>query len=338
MEIVLGVGSSHTPQASSGAQWWAGHADRDRANPQLIAKDGSPTTYDELVAGADPGIAAQLDRKVWDQKWTRVQDALAVLVKRLAEVAPDVAVIVGDDQRELFLDDGIPAIGMFLGEELWDHGLSEERLARMPADVRPAMWAAHGDEPEAYPVAQDLSRYLVESLAERDFDVTVFSRQPEARSLGHAFTFARRRLQLPASTPIVPIFLNTYYPPNVPSPGRCWELGLQLRSALDAWPGSERVAVVASGGLSHFVVDADFDRALLDAMAAHDGQAVGAFPRRLFRSGTSEGLNWIVASAMLHDAQMDVVDYVPGYRSPAGTGTGMAFATWQARERVSSAA
>lgn len=64
-------------------------------------------------------------------------------------------------------------------------------------------------------------------------------------------------------------------------------------------------------------------------MAAHDSEALGAIPRRYFRSGTSEVLNWIAVAGALEGARMTVLDYVPGYRSMAGTGTGMAFAVWE---------
>jgi hypothetical protein len=46
------------------------------------------------------------------------------------------------------------------------------------------------------------------------------------------------------------------------------------------------------------------------------------------RSGTSESLNWIAAGAALEALDMTVVDYIPAYRSAAGTGVGMAFAIW----------
>jgi len=156
----------------------------------------------------------------------------------------------------------------------------------------------------------------------------VLRAQPAGRSLGHAFTFPRYRLGLPASTPIVPVFVNTYYPPNVPSAARCYEFGKALRRAVEDWETSARVAVIASGGLSHFVVDEDLDHAVLAAITARDGQALGSLERDQLRSGTSEILNWIVAAGALENLSATVLDYVPGYRTPAGTGAGMAFVRW----------
>lgn len=328
-QIVLGIASSHTPQVSSSAPGWGGHAERDQRNPALLAADGELHTYEELLAaGPPPGIEAELAPEVWDAKFERAQQAIDVLAKRLAACDPDVVVVVGDDQQELFGKTGNPAIGLFLGDELWDLPPDAERQARMPADIRPAQWAAHADAPEPYPVAGARSGALAESLTEAGFDVTVLSEQPPGRSLGHAFTFARRRLGLAHTTPIVPVFLNTYYPPNVPSPARAFALGEAIGEAVRSWPEAERVAVVASGGLSHFVVLEDFDRSVLDALARRDGEALGRIPRKLLRTGTSETLNWITAGGALGGLSFELVDYVPGYRSPAGTGCGMAFAAW----------
>ena len=53
-------------------------------------------------------------------------------------------------------------------------------------------------------------------------------------------------------------------------------------------------------------------------------------PETYLQSGTSEFKNWIPVGAIMHDAglRMDVVDYVPCYRSSAGTGNAMGFVRW----------
>jgi aromatic ring-opening dioxygenase catalytic subunit (LigB family) len=71
---------------------------------------------------------------------------------------------------------------------------------------------------------------------------------PPARHFGHAFGFVIRRLLGDGQIPVVPLLLNTFYPPNQPSPARCYALGKALRQAIEAYPEDLRVAVVASGG------------------------------------------------------------------------------------------
>jgi 3-O-methylgallate 3,4-dioxygenase len=327
-DIVVGVASSHTPQLSSGVDMWTDHAERDQRAPRLLGRDARYHTYDELLVVAPPPVAGQLDRVTWDAKYARCQAAIAALAATLDAARPDIAVIIGDDQRELFLDDGIPAFACFAGPQIIDHKPPAEDFARIPKGIQAAYWAVHQDEPAAHQVQAGLSMHLAEQLALADFDLTVFTQQPHGRTLGHAFTFPRYRLGLDPGTPIVPVFVNTYYPPNVPSAARCYALGQAIASAVASWPASARVAVIASGGLSHFVIDERLDRGVLRAIAAGDAAALGATPRAALRSGNSEILNWITAAGALASLRATVVDYVPGYRSPAGTGTGMAFAQW----------
>lgn len=331
-EIVIGVASSHTPQLSSGADMWTDHAERDRRNPQLLGRDAEYHSYAELLATADPEIEKELTPQVWEAKYQRAQAAVTDLADRLAAARPDVAVVFGDDQRELFTDDGIPAFACYLGDTLVDRPPTEEQLARMPKGIRAASWAAHAATPEQHLTSAELSARMLDFLTEHDFDVMRFSRQPDGRSLGHAFTFPRYRLGLSPDIPIAPIFINTYYPPNVPSARRCFALGRVIRQAVASWESDARVAVVASGGLSHFVVDEELDRQVLAGIEQDDGEALGSFTRQQLRSGTSEILNWIAAAGALGGLKATVLDYIPGYRSPAGTGAGMAFACWEAQQ------
>jgi len=60
--------------------------------------------------------------------------------------------------------------------------------------------------------------------------------------------------------PMVPVMINTFFPPNQPTPARCYALGRSLRKAIDSWDSDKRVAVIASGGLSHTIMDEEIDR------------------------------------------------------------------------------
>jgi 3-O-methylgallate 3,4-dioxygenase len=328
-QVVVGIGSSHTPQLSSGVDMWEDHAERDRNNPELLGKDGEFHSYAELLATADPQITEELTPEVWERKYRRGQEAVAELTRTLAAARADVAVVIGDDQREIFRDEGIGVFGFFLGDELVDRAPAGEELNRVAKGIRAAYWARYGARPTAHRTCARLSRHLVAELVAADFDVLAFNRQPPGRTLGHAFTFPRYRLALPDRTPIVPVFVNTYIPPNVPSADRCYRLGQVIGQAVESWPEDARVAVIASGGLSHFVVDEELDRRVLDALVAGDSGPLRAIPRKSLRSGTSEILNWVTAAGALEKLRARVVDYVPGYRSPAGTGAGMAFAYWE---------
>lgn len=326
-EIVLGLASSHMPQLSSGFELWTDHGRRDQGY-SLLGRDAEYHTYAEILAGADPRIERELEPSVWAAKYKRCQKALEAISHRLTDARVDVAIVIGDDQHEMFQHDGTPTFACFLGTGLTDIPPDAQRLARMPAGVRAASWAAHAEQPERHLVDAELSAVVMDALVNADFDPLSFTEQPAGRTLGHAFTFPRYRLGLSPETPITPIFINTYFPPNVPSARRCYELGRVIRRAVASWSSDARVAIIASGGLSHFVIDEELDHRFLSALERSDADALGALPRELLRSGNSELLNWITAAGALARRPFTVIDYVAGYRTPAGTGTGMAFVHW----------
>ena len=74
----------------------------------------------------------------------------------------------------------------------------------------------------------------------------------------------------------------------------------------------------------------DAGHALLDAMQAGNAAKLASIPENMFQAGTSEIKNWIVVAGAMAEAglKMSLVDYVPCYRSEAGTGSAMGFARW----------
>jgi hypothetical protein len=314
-EIVMGLGTSHGSQVSIGSEWWGKHGELDRKR----------TPYDDLLATVSPDMAAQLTPEVWQRKYEAVQAAVAELARVMAETAPDVLIVIGDDQAELYTDSNMPAIALFWGDEMLD---IPRDMTNVPPSRAASMWAKHAPVESAYPVPAKLGLHVIEHLVSVGFDVAQITKQPEGKSIGHAFTFVKLRLMGDALIPMLPVMLNTYFPPNQPPARRCFALGQAIRDAVRSWPEDIRVGVVASGGLSHFVVDEELDRGLLDAIQMKDAAALSGIAEEKLQSGSSEIKNWLVAAGALTDLTFQVVDYVPGYRSPGGTGCGMAFARW----------
>lgn len=58
--------------------------------------------------------------------------------------------------------------------------------------------------------------------------------------------------------PVIPVQINAAAPPQ-PTPARCYAFGEALRSAIEAFPGARRVAVIGSGGLSHAPLKIDIE-------------------------------------------------------------------------------
>lgn len=326
-EIVVGVAASHTPQLSSGVEWWENHGERDRNNPNLLGRDGEYHDWAWHVAHAPAGLADQLKPEVYEEKYARTQKGIELLKAKLADANADVAIVIGDDQWEMFQNEGVPTFSLFFGDGLWDEQMRD--LSKLPEGIQAAQWAAHKDVRNIHPTDGALAEHLARTLSAGDFDIHWFKEQRDDRSLGHAFTFPRYRLDWPAEKPIVPFFINTYFEPNNPNAARCFQAGQIIRQAIESWNADVRVAVVTSGGLSHFIVDEELDKAVLDGLVKGDLESFGALPRNKMRSGTSEILNWVTAAGILEKQKATIVDYVPGYRSEAGSGTGMAFAYWE---------
>jgi aromatic ring-opening dioxygenase catalytic subunit (LigB family) len=323
-KIVLGLGTSHSPMLSTPVDIWHLHADRDQKNNALEFR-GQTYDYEGLKQSRAPEKLEQhLSGEIWRSKQESCQQAISTLGKKLAEVSPDVVVIVGDDQHELFHEDGIPAFAIFWGERI--QCIPPDKPAH--SSIAAARRDQFGEEPEWYAVESELGKHVVVRMMAEGFDVAQLTRQANGRTVGHAFTFVRRRIMQQKLPPILPLTINTYYPPNQPTAARCYAFGKALRRAIESWDSTKRVAVVASGGLSHFVVDEEFDRGVLKAMSESDEKAIGTFAESWFQSGNSEIKNWIAAAGALEDLNMELLNYAPAYRSAAGTGVGLAFAQW----------
>lgn len=186
------------------------------------------------------------------------------------------------------------------------------------------------DKVHSVPGAPEFALDLIAGMVERNIDLAVSDRvdDPLKAGFGHAYGFIVKRLFRNRTIPIVPIMLNTYFPPNVPSASRAHDMGRALAEAIENSSSDLRVAVIASGGLSHFVVDEDLDRGALAAIESGDHESLRNIPRCALNSGSSEILNWIMAAGALEKMPVRSVEYYPLQRTPAGTGVGAGFVIW----------
>src|SRR5439155_15530661 len=183
-------------------------------------------------------------------------------------------------------------------------------------------------EPRDYRVDAPLALHLINSLVDSEFDIASSNGLRPGHGEGHAHAFVRKRLMEDPDLPVVPVFLNTYYPPNQPTPRRCYKLGQAIRAAVESYPGDARIGIAGSGGLSHFVVDETLDHAVIDACRRNDAEALQSLPRKKLNSGSSEIRMWICAAGASEHLDVKWSSYVPGYRTPAGSGTGLGFVYW----------
>jgi len=326
-DIVLAIGTSHSPLLNSPAEDYPKHAAIDAAGRKLLDKNGKPCSYGDLLAQADPAIKRQIEPAMLEQRSTRCTKNIARLSQELIDARLDTLIVIGDDQHEQFFDDNMPAILIYWGDTIENNPLHMDDDA--PQFWRHARSQYHGQS-RAYPVDARLALHVIERLIAQGFDVSQSKRLAKDHGEGHAFGFVHRRMMSDTHViPIVPVALNTYFPPNQPTPRRCYELGGAIRAAVKGAAGEARVGILASGGLSHFTVDEELDRGLLDACKRNDSEALSSIPAARLNSGSSEIRNWIAVAGAAAHLKTAWQEYIPCYRSAAGTGCGMGFAVWK---------
>jgi len=288
----------------------------------------------------------------------RVAGATKVLKDKLAELEPDVLIVVSADQNENFPAPEfrvVPMVTVFAGAEF--SGYRYERGEAMMAAALgfsspPAV--AHTpelDEQQSVPGHPALAKAILYGLVENGFDPSFSLNLPNPeRGLGHGWMYPLGYFT-DYSIPTVPLILNTIYAPCLTG-ARSLQLGQALRRIVEAYPEDLRVVAIASGGLWHTPgepeawLDEEFDQMNLkylsdgnlagwahnfDAyevpagdpsqatdVASHSASGLPAMPGP--QGGTREELNWIVASAMADGSPFTVVDMVNIYSSPINCG------------------
>jgi hypothetical protein len=327
-DIVLGMAASHGPLLSTPPEQWDLRAKADRDNKSHWYR-GRTYDYESLLKERAPGFADQVDVETRRERYARCRRAMETLGAKFTETGPEAVVIVGNDQREFFDEDLTPSITVYRGHEI--------RNVQFLHESSPGLNIAEvGNAPEqgaVYPGAPELADHILKSLAEEDFDLAQSSVTPKGGSrhgIPHAYGFLYHSILGDNPPPSVPVILNVHYPFNQPKTHRCLALGKALQRAIKTFNGCDRVAVMASGGLSHFVIDEDLDQKVLTAMRSGDEKALSAIPENIFKVGTAEIKNWfpVIAAMNAEGLRYSQVDYVPCYRSEAGTGNAMAFVYW----------
>jgi len=328
-KLVAAFGSSHSIMlVSQREDWQHNFKVIDPKNAYYYDKAGNKTDYEALLLAAPADSSAMVTPEKMSERFDAAQYAMNELGQRIRDAQLDVLLIVGDDQTELFRTSNNPAIAIYYGDTI-RNTVREPESADDNWVKRARMWRHEPESDKAYPVQSDLAQWLIRQLCDRDFDITAMDGLQPGQFEGHAFQFIHRRLLEGHELPVIPVILNTFDPPNQPTPRRCVALGRALRELIAEWPQDLRVGVIASGGLSHFVVDEALDGEVLRAIRDKDSEALASFDPRRLQAGSSEIRNWLVVGELARELDLEWVEYIPGYRTDALTGTGLAFAAWK---------
>ena len=259
-----------------------------------------------------PGATGWLDKAPKHE-----QEALLSGYARMAEALraakPDVIVGIANDHLLNFPMDSVPD---------WCVGTAERWSG-------PAEWFREWVNVPDYELAgqRDLGRHIVRDSARRGLNLA-FSDQ---LLFDDNWSVPLKFLTPAYDVPLVPIHMNCVMPP-VPSPRRCFEFGRSLAETVRAWPQDARVAIMATGGLSHdpgglkyFEVDEAFDRWFLQMLAGGDPEQVlrEVTVEKMMAAGdggTIELLAWLVAMGAAGTRPAQTMFYVPSVPLRCGMG------------------
>ena len=231
-------------------------------------------------------IARQLQQ---DPYWKPFFDAFAPVHRWLAEVQPDVVVVVYNDHGLNFFLDKMPtfAVGAAPVYRNADEGWGIPEVPAFAGD--PA-----------------LSWHLIESLVAEDFDLTTC----QEMLVDHAFTLPMALLWPDQHWPVrvVPVCINTVQAP-LPSAARCLKLGQAIGRAVASWPGNDKVLVMGTGGLSHQLdgaragfINKDFDLRFMDSLSDNPAWATQFNLHQLVELAGTQGvelLMWLTTRGAL---------------------------------------
>lgn len=260
-----------------------------------------------------PSIAAAHDAgKHQEPGWVEVFQGFVPAKEWLAEVAPDTVILVYNDHLNRFRFDAYPTFALGLGAE---HAIADE--GRGPRNFPPV------------PGDPDLAWHLAESVVAQDFDLTLC----QEVSLDHG-VMSVLPLLFPQPWPmkVIPLAVNAILYP-LPSPRRCYNLGVAIGQAVKSFEQDRRVVVMASGGLSHQLhgpdfgfVNPDWDQRFLELIETNPEVLAAASHKDLAQRGGAESVEmmlWLTMRGALAQATSKPRRVHRSYAAPSLTGCGV---------------
>jgi aromatic ring-opening dioxygenase catalytic subunit (LigB family) len=258
-----------------------------------------------------PGLTGWFERAP-EEHQRLARRALDEMRQRLEAARPDVIVGFANDHLLNWPINNTPEYTVGIGEE----------------HVGPADWYDEWLALEKYriPGHSGIARHLVNEGARRRLAFAYLRRM----QFDDGFSVPMHYLNPSGRIPLVPVSMNCTVPP-IPTPERAYQVGTVVRDLLRAYPGGERIAIIATGGLSHepggpryFWVDEEFDRWFLDLLKQGDHETLlrECTLERMEAAGsggTAELLAWILALAFTM-GPADVLAYMPAIAWRSGTG------------------
>jgi aromatic ring-opening dioxygenase catalytic subunit (LigB family) len=247
--------------------------------------------------------------------------SLTELGRRIKAGRPDVIVEISPDHWVNFFINNLPSILVGVGEthlgpaEPWMKECPYKKIAGHPK----------------------LANHILQTALELDFEPSV----SHHLTLDHGFCIPLWKAGLEPLPAIVPVVFNDLEPPY-PSVTRCFDWGAMLADAVASYPEKLRVAILATGGLSHSIgepdmgrIDEAFDRDCIRCFERGDPPALFGFLKQRLAgagNGASEVRNWVAAHGAARGRGFELIRYDPIPNVYVGCG----FAAWNVKNAARS--
>ena len=255
-----------------------------------------------FAASHSPGLTGWPERAA-DASRTAVESALGDVRRRIADLRPDAVIAVSVEHFTNFHLGNLPAFAVATGD-------------RYLGPVTAEMAAFLRVEQRYHPGDADLGRHLYAVALESEFDPSLVEGGLE---FDENFCVPLAHLDPDGRFPLVPVIVNGVNPPW-PTPKRCYDFGRMIRRAVESQTAAQRVVVLATGGLSHWVglpesgdINEDFDREFLARLADGAPDRLTAYaPDEIDAAGNGahEIRTWLVAAGAAGTG-FDVLAYEP---------------------------
>jgi aromatic ring-opening dioxygenase catalytic subunit (LigB family) len=268
-----------------------------------------------IVAASHGPLIARDWAKLPTKLQERFSKAYRALGSDLAAASPDILVVVATDHWTNFFLDNWPSVCIGVGAQ--HDGPPEPFLRDFPyRDLA-------GDA--------DFGRHLFATAIESGFEPSLSHRL----ALDHGICIPLWRMDLAKLPRLVPILVNELEPP-MPSLARCLAWGRLVAAAVRSYQKPVRVALLASGGLSHSIgepgmgrINETFDRAAIAGFeTASEPSLIATLESSLPQAGNGaeEVRSWLVAHGAAGGRGFRLVDYIPSREVYVGC----AYAAWDA--------
>jgi len=270
----------------------------------------------KIIAGIGsshtPAIGAAVDlNKQESDYWKPMFDGFKPSKQWMADIRPDLAIVVYNDHNNAFDFTMIPTFAVGCADEF---PIADEGWGARPVPIV-----------KGHP---ELASHMVQSMVLDEFDITIVNEM----QVDHGLTVPLSLLFGEPDAwpcPVIPVAVNVVqYPP--PTGNRCFQLGKAIKKAVESWDEDLNVVVFGTGGMSHQIqgpraglINQDFDKAFLDALSQDPEKLTQISHLEYMREAGAEAVElvmWLVMRGALGDKVEEIYRFMHVPASSTGVG------------------